>query len=270
MGFRRSTPYKVLPGVRLTITDPTTGERRPLALRPASPPGPTRSTGRLPGRTSPGWVRRLHHALLLGDCATVRAEAAAHGHGPLGSALAGLCEHATGARAARSTLRSAWEDGLSLEQHPFVVHHLPHATVAIAVSNGVRAVLPVSRDALGLALVSCERDAGELHAAIAVAEDLDPSVVAVLLLVDLYLRADRLDDVVDLTEGLSNTDDATALLLVQRATALRATDRPVEADAALQDAIRWGVRGSVVRRVALAERDWPVGAARDRGCGMWP
>lgn len=270
MGFHRSTPYKVLPGVRLTIADPTSGERRPLALRPAPSPGPTRATGRLPGPTTPRWVRRVHRALLLGDGATVRAEAEEHGHGFLGSALAGLCEHAAGARTARDALRDAWEDGLSLEQHPFVVQHLQHATVTVAVSNGVRAVLPLSRDALGLALVSCERDADALDAAIAVAEELDPSLVAVLALVDLYLRADRLDDVVDLTEGLSNTDDATALLLVQRATALRATDRPAEADAALQDAIRWGVRGSVVRRVALAERDWPVGAARDQGCGMWP
>lgn len=269
MGFRRSTPYKVLPGARLTIRDPTTGEWRPLTLRGAPPcgdPGPARR----PGWTAAPWARRLHQAVLEGDVAAVRAIAREEDEGPLGVVLAGLCAHAGGARDARELLREAWEVGGAPEQHPFVTRHLPHATVAVAVSAGLRAALPISRDAVGLALLAGERDAGELDAATAVAEDLDPSVVALLALVDLALRAGRLDDVVELTEGLSNTDDATALLLVQRATALRATDRPAAADAALQDAIRWGVRGSVVRRVALAERDFPVGAAREQGCGMWP
>lgn len=255
MGFRRSAAYKVLPGVRLTIRDPRTGQRRPLTLRPAAPIHADPAGSRIPGPRTPPWERRLHRALLHGDAEGVRRASALHGLGLLGTALGGLTAYASGAGPARELLRSAWTTGGPDREALFEADHLGHTSFRIDLTAGVQAQLPVSWDAIGFALVAVERRRDDLDAAIAVAEELDPSVVAVLVLADLYLDADRPADVVELTEGLTNTDDTTALLLVMRAVSLRRVGDPEEARAVLHEAIRWGVRDSVVRRLALAERD---------------
>lgn len=243
MGFRRSTAYKVLPGVRLTIRDPETGRHRPLALRPVPPAHAGPAAARPVDR-------RLHRALLLGDVEGVRRAAARRGHGLLGTALAGLTAYAIGAGEAHALLRASWDAGGAGGTVSFADDHAAHATVRIDLTVGVQAYLPPSWDSVGLALAALERRRG-LDAAIAVVEELDPSVVATLVLADLYLEADRPWDVVELTEGMTNTDDPTALLLVMRALALRLAGRPGAADSVLHEAIRWGVRGSVVRRIAV-------------------
>lgn len=255
MGFRRSTAYKVLPGVRLTIRDPRTGQRRPLTLRPAAQVHADPAEQRFPGPRTPPWERHLHRSLLHGDAEGVRRAAARHGLGLMGTALAGLTAYASGAGPAQELLRSAWETGGPDHETPFEADHVERTSVRIDLTAGVQAQLPLSWDAIGLALVAVERCRGDLDAAVAVAEELDPSVVAVLVLADLYLDADRPADVLELTEGLTNTDDTTALLLVMRAVALRKVGDRVGARAVLAEAIRWGVRDSVVRRLALAERD---------------
>lgn len=242
MGFRRSTAYKVLPGVRLTVQDPETGRHRPLALRPAPPHAD-------PAVARPA-DRRLHRALLLGDVEGVRRAAARRGHGLLGTALGGLTAYATGAGQAHALLRVAWDAGGPGAAASFAEDHAAHATVRVDLSVDVQAFLPPSWDAVGLALTALERRR-DVDAAIAVAEGLDPSVVAALALADLYLEAGRPQDVVELTEGMTNTDDTMAMLLVTRATALRLAGHLGEADSVLHEAIRWGVRDSVVRRVAV-------------------
>lgn len=253
MGFRRSTAYKVLPGVRLTLREPGTGVQRPLALRSVVPLAPERSP-RPPGRRCPPWEHRLHRSLLLGDPDRVHEVATRHGHAVLGATLAGLTAYAADAGSARPLLRDAWQAGCPVERHPFLLDHLAHATVRIDLTEDVQAAVPISRDAVGLALVAVERDLGDLDAAVEVAEDLDPSVVATLALAELYRRTDRPHDLVELTEGMTNTDDALALLLVQRAAALRACGREQQAGSVLADAIRRGVRGSAVRRLAQREQ----------------
>jgi hypothetical protein len=256
MGFRQDTAFKVLPGVRLTIRDPGTGEQRPLEVRTVGAPSSlAEETATVrPGRR-PAWEHRLHRSLLLGDAVEVQRVAGRRGHPLLGAALGGLTAYATGAGPAWALLGEAWRSGYAVEQHPFLVDRLAQATVRVDLTDDVHAVVPVSRDAVGLALIACDRSLGRLDAAIEVAEDLDPSVVAALTLADLYLRAGRTLEVIDLTEGVSNTDDAAALLMVQRAAALRACGDEDMAQAVLQDAIRWGLRDSAVRRVALEERD---------------
>jgi hypothetical protein len=258
MGFRQTTAFKVLPGVRMCLPDPGTGERHALTVRSLAGGVPLADDGAVRAPRAPfrPWERRLHQALAHGDVLRVRRLAGRRGHRLLGSALGGLTAYADGAgEVARPLLHEAWRARYLVEEHPLVAARLPHATVGVDVSADVHAVVPISRDAVGLALVDTLRRADATGEAIEVAEQLDPSVVAALALTDLYERAGRTDDVVALTEGVSNTDDASALLLVRRAVALRDTGRAGEADAALADAIRWGVRGSVVRRLAMRERD---------------
>ena len=60
--------------------------------------------------------------------------------------------------------------------------------------------------------------------AIDVVERLEPSAYTAVSLAELYLLADRPDEVIELTQGVTNEDDATAILLVFRGAAFRDRD----------------------------------------------
>ena len=62
---------------------------------------------------------------------------------------------------------------------------------------------------------------GEPSKAIEIVEQLEPTTYSAVSLAELYTQAARYDEVISLTEGLNNQDDATALLLVFRGVAFR-------------------------------------------------
>lgn len=62
---------------------------------------------------------------------------------------------------------------------------------------------------------------GRLDDAIAIVEQVVPTTVAAVSLAELYVAARRWGDLVTLTNGVTNGDDSSALLLVYRACALR-------------------------------------------------
>lgn len=93
--------------------------------------------------------------------------------------------------------------------------------VELSIADGVTAELPISKDAVGLALAELRQDEGDLEGAIDVVEQLEPTTYSAVSLAELYLKAGRLDDVVELTEGMKNEDDASALLCVFRGSAFR-------------------------------------------------
>lgn len=254
MGFRRQEAFKLLPGVRVTVGDPSSGADRRLWLRAAVPGREVDRRTVLPGPTAPRWERRLHRSLMAGDVDGMRA--AAPRRAPLTAALAGLVAAtvgAYGADRARALLDEAWRSEDLLEDQPFVRRYLAHATVSVPVAGDVSALFPVCRDVVGLWLVALARSTGHLDEAVGVAEELDPSVLAAMVLADCYALAARHDDVVAVTSGISNSDDATALLLVQRGLALRALGRTAAADEAFDEAVRPVVRSPAVRSYALAE-----------------
>jgi tetratricopeptide (TPR) repeat protein len=124
----------------------------------------------------------------------------------------------------------------------------------LSIAPGVTAELPVNRDAVGLALAELKQDAGESEEAIDVVEQLEPTAYAAVSLAELYSQVGRHDDVVELTEGIKNEDDATALLLVYRAVALREQGYNDAAHEAFKEALRSRSRAASVRHLALSER----------------
>jgi tetratricopeptide (TPR) repeat protein len=94
----------------------------------------------------------------------------------------------------------------------------------------------------------------DLAGAIDVVEQLEPTTYSAVSLAELYAQTGRWDDVIELTEGLSNEDDASALLLVFRGQAFREQGFHDAAHEALKEALRARSREAPIRHLALSER----------------
>ena len=155
--------------------------------------------------------------------------------------------------AATQLLETVFATGSEPSAHPFVVKYV-EAHLNLNIAQGVTAELPVNRDAVGLTLAELRQHAGDVDGAIDVVEQLEPTTYAAVSLAELYIQAGRYDDVVALTDGIRNEDDASALLLCFRGTALRELGRYDAAHEALKEALRSRSRSASIRLHALAER----------------
>jgi predicted Zn-dependent protease len=174
---------------------------------------------------------------------------------PLIATLDGLAALAAGhGSAALKALQWSWGANLAIENHPFVQKYLQGATVTVQIATGVTAMMPLCRDVVGLTLGELLQEAGQVPAAIQVVESLEPSAIAAVSLAELYLEANRAAEVVQLTNGLSNEDDPTALLLTFRGTALSQVGQTGAAREALKAALAPRSRSAEIRHLALLAR----------------
>lgn len=150
-----------------------------------------------------------------------------------------------------SWLRST---GRTVADDSFIDTYVGHADLSVHVATGVDATLPLGPEILDLLLVEAYQDEGRLKEAIDLAEDLEPSTVAAVSLAELYTLAGRFGDVVDLTNGVTNDDEAATYLLVQRAAALREQGYHDAALEALREALRPRSRPTELRNAAYLER----------------
>jgi tetratricopeptide (TPR) repeat protein len=167
--------------------------------------------------------------------------------------LSGLMLLQGDAAQAKSLLDVAFATGANPAADPFVSKYLA-TRLELSIADGITAELPVNRHAVGLALAELRQDEGDLEGAIDVVEQLEPTTYAAVSLGELYLRAGRFDDVIELTEGLTNNDDASALLCVFRGSAFRQQGFHAAAHEALKEALRSRARAAPIRHLALSER----------------
>lgn len=136
----------------------------------------------------------------------------------------------------------------------FIANHLAHRTWPVEIVPGVTAQLRLQDDVVLLAAAELHQRAGDLDAAIWTVEQSRPTTHAALSLVELYSCADRHQDVIDLTNGLTNNDDTTALLLALRGRAFAHQGYFEAARESFTQALRVRSRASSVRHRALLER----------------
>ena len=293
MGFRARKSFKFMPGVRMTvsktgistsggikgarITKSTSGRTtrtvgipgtgiyyskstvsgsRDKRVQRADAAPPTPPQPPKPGMFAPKWERDLFKALTEANFADLPRIAEAY---PEATAIAATIDglHAmaeSDTARALAVCRWAWSTAGDIATNPFVKKYLSATTVGIPVAAGVTATVPLGRDALGLSLAELEQSAGNLDAAIAVVEQLDPSSVAAVSLCELYSLAGRHDEVLDLTNGISNVDDPTALLLTFRGVACREMGHMTAAREAFREALRGRGRDTAIRHLAWMER----------------
>jgi tetratricopeptide (TPR) repeat protein len=154
---------------------------------------------------------------------------------------------------AERLLAEAFATGMDPAEDKFVSTYM-FTRLELSIAEGVSAELPINRDAVGLALAELMQDAGKLDEAIEVVEPLEPTTYAAVSLTELYAQTRRWDDVIEVTEGVKNEDDATALLCVFRGQAFREQGFYEAAHEALKEALRSRSRAPEIRHRALAER----------------
>jgi tetratricopeptide (TPR) repeat protein len=289
MGFRMRKSFKIVPGVRLNVSKSGVGTsvggkygrysahssgRRTVSAGTGVPGvyyqksvsgGPSRSAGQsapaapAPSAPKPGLFaskgeKELYNAIKAQSVPAIRAVGDAHPDYRVASySLAGLMLLDDDPAQAKTLLTSVFDAGGDPARDGFVTKYLA-TRIDLPIAAGITAALPVSRDAVGLALAELRQEDDDLPGAIDVVEQLEPSAYAAVSLAELYTLADRPDDVVDLTEGVTNEDDATALLLVFRGAAFRRQGFHDAAHEALKEALRSRSRAAPIRHLALSER----------------
>jgi tetratricopeptide (TPR) repeat protein len=294
MGFRMRKSMKVAPGVRLSVSKSGVGAsvggkgarysahssgRRTTTLGSGVVPGayyqkssgggsPRSSGGRSraaapqvappspkkPGLFAPKGEKELYKAIKAQDVKAIRQVGIYHKDFRLPSySLAGLMMLTSEPTEAEQLLSEAFATGKDPAEDNFVSNYLS-TRLELSIAHGVTAELPVNRDAIGLALAELKQDHGDIDGAIDVVEQLEPTTYSAVSLAELYAQTEHWDDVIELTEGMKNEDDASALLCVLRGQAFRRQGFHDAAHETLKEALRSRSREAPIRHMALAER----------------
>ncbi|MDQ5915285.1 MAG: hypothetical protein QG584_1176 [Pseudomonadota bacterium] len=155
---------------------------------------------------------------------------------------------------ARQLLGYLWDNRRYLASDHLFGKYLAGADLQFGIAEGVIVSLYPDSDTVGLIYAESLQERGNLLAAIDVVEQLEPTQVTALSLAELYSLAGRWADIVDLTNAIPNTDDATALINIYRGMAFRELGQPAVAREALKEALKSKSRTPAIRYRAHIER----------------
>jgi tetratricopeptide (TPR) repeat protein len=139
--------------------------------------------------------------------------------------------------------------------HPFMSKYPIDAHFTVHIAEGVTAeFVGINRSVIGLTLGEIYQSDGDLDRAIGVVQQLEPTMYAAVSLAELYAMTGKYDEVIKLTEGIQNEDDASALLCAYRGVAFRQEGYHDAAHESLKLALRSRSRAEPIRHFALSER----------------
>ena len=250
-GRRTVSARTGVPGIRYQKSVGGGGSR--ARARSAAPlPAPVRPTK--PGLFAPKGEKALFKAIQAQDFAAGKRVGDEHAdYRTLAYSYAGLSMLNSDQEQARKLLADAFALGQDPSEHPFTRKYL-YTELELPVAPGVTAHLPINRDAIGLALTELNQEAGDPDAAIDVVEQLEPTTYAAVSLAELYAQTGRHDEIVQLTEGIQNEDDASALLCAYRGVAFREQGFHDAAHEAFKEVLRSRSRAAPIRHLALSAR----------------
>jgi hypothetical protein len=269
VGFRKSTSFKVMPGVRVRVStngvstyvggrkisprkvpaSPRTGTARTSTTAPAQ--APVR-----PGMFAPKEEKVLFAFLSQPDALSLEETVLAHPqYALLGNALLGL-RHLIYGQTDRAVeyLRAALSLDGEVESHAFTRKYLSGYRLTLGIAGGVSVELPLSHDAVTLALAEGLQIQGQTRTAVYYVEALDPSYPALLSLADLYVELEDWHEVLRLTNGFGVDSEITAMLAIFRAKSHLALGELVAAKECIKPLTASKKYGSGLRFQALALR----------------
>jgi hypothetical protein len=209
-----------------------------------------------PGLFAPKRDKKLFEAIEHGDAGAMDDIAREHPELRLAAeTLSGLHQVDSQPEAARQLLSQVFSCGQDPAADPFIASYVGHPfNIKVTVAPGLIAELPLGREAIGLVLAELHHRAGDLNAAITDVESLGPDAYIRVALADLYAAAGRDADVVRMTDGITNTDEAAALLCLLRGMAFHREGHTDAARQSLTEAYRMRSRDPSIRLRALFER----------------
>lgn len=259
----RRTVSAGIPGTGLGYIKSTSGPRRSsrASREVEAPPLPKK-----PGFFAPKGEKQLYKAVEKGDPETLEKVGQKFGsYRPVAFGLAGLMLVQEEKSAdARRLLSAVIEEGTDPAEHTFTQEYLGVSGARLAIAPGVVAEMPFGRDLIGLTLAELHQELGNLSAAIDVVEQLEPTTHAAVSLTELYIQVERYQEIIDLTNGIKNEDDSTALLCVYRGVALREQGFCEASRGAFKEALKSKSRDQEIRYLGLSERAYTYLAENKR------
>jgi len=147
-----------------------------------------------------------------------------------------------------------WSRRSDLESNPLFTDYAKGFEITLIVAPGVSIPMQYGISALGLAYIELLQLDGKFNEALAVAESLPANQATALAVCENEIQLGKWEQVLETTEDIENVDDATALLLIYRAIALRETGMLDAAIEALRLARSSKKRHEDVLNKALYER----------------
>lgn len=175
-------------------------------------------------------------------------------HAQAAAMLAGLIAVETQPVWARQMLEWVWTQGHDPAGDRLVTTYLAGMRLPVQITSEIEIDEALGRNLIGLMIAEWKQSDGDVAGAIGIVEQLEPTPAAALSLAELYFDMDRNQDLIDLTDGLSNGDDVTALLIVYRGMAFRELAQYESARLSFKEALRFRSRSTEVRFRALVER----------------
>ncbi|MEI7520906.1 MAG: DUF4236 domain-containing protein [Thermoleophilia bacterium] len=226
----------------------------PRAAPPAPPPLPEEFKRKKPGMFASAGEKALYEAVISQNRTMARTAGDEHPDARLaGYTLAGLWMMEDDPGQAITLLQWVMDSDGDPATDAFVQQYLS-TSVELGLAEGVSVSLPICREAVGLSLAELMQEAGRIDDAIHLVEGMEPTGSTAVSLAELYVLEGEWQQVIALTDGLANGDDATALLLAYRGVAFRETGVPDAAVEAFKMALRAPSRSAQVRHLALIER----------------
>ncbi|WP_413452953.1 DUF4236 domain-containing protein [Georgenia phoenicis] len=255
----RVTKSVGIPGSGVSYQSSSKLGSKPRAARRAPAPLPQVAAAPTPSLFAPKWEKALHRALIKDADITATAEVA--DKYPEARAVAAIFEALKSAIPAGDVVRARglveWVYGTGFDPttDPFFEKYLPGQVLTLGVAEGVEARLPMDRDSLALLLAELLQASGDLAAAVEVVEGIEtPTTIAAVSLAELYAEQERWEEIIALTDSITNQDDPSTYLLIQRAIAFREQGYFESARESFKESLRIRTRPVELRNRAYLER----------------
>jgi len=138
--------------------------------------------------------------------------------------------------------------------HRFVRTYLQDAGLTVAIAPAIVAHLPLMRMSLGLLVAELHQLRHRHDEAVALLQSLEQTTWVRVSHAEIAFEAGEYATVIELTEGVVNDDDVTALLLTYRGRALAEVGRYDEAMTAFARCLDYGGRASGILALAHVGR----------------
>jgi tetratricopeptide (TPR) repeat protein len=136
----------------------------------------------------------------------------------------------------------------------FIRKYAPNMGVNVEVAPGITQMVLFGWDWVAVSAAVLFEQRGEVEQALAAADVLSDSIWTRLLRSNLCLKLDQLDRILALTDGITNQDDESGLLVVLRGIALGNEGENSAALLAFKEALRFPSRSVQVRHRARVQR----------------
>jgi tetratricopeptide (TPR) repeat protein len=269
-GSPRRRPLGIAPILfrdRSTWYDVASGE---FGWRPSHPTGGMRDTTwefdepdtypalvarRTPGLLASAAEKAMHAAIASGDPDRIITVAGQHPtHRLVGETVAGLLLLEPALPRGIELLTSAIGADQDVRTHRFVRTYLQDAGLTVAIAPAIVAHLPLMRMSLGLLVAELHQLRHRHDEAVALLQSLEQTTWVRVSHAEIAFEAGEYPAVVDLTEGVVNDDDVTALLLTYRGRALAETGHYDEAMTAFARALDYDGRAAEIKAMAHVGR----------------